>query len=91
MRGQPFSSDSDERWRCLVLVARQIGIPIRPELIVQLDRDISSPELGYPAMQQLLSGAKSFTAVVAFNDMSAIGAIRALQDFGLKYLTIYLS
>jgi len=84
MRGQPFSSDSDERWHCLVLVARQIGIPIRPELIVQLDRDISSPELGYPAMQQLLSGAKSFTAVVAFNDMSAIVAIRALQDFGLN-------
>ena len=84
MRGQSFSSDSDERWRCLVLVARQIGISIRPELTVQLDRDISSPELGYPAMQQLLSGAKSFTAVVAFNDMSAIGAIRALQDFGLN-------
>jgi DNA-binding LacI/PurR family transcriptional regulator len=84
MRGQPFSSDSEERWRCLVMVAGQIGIPIKPELIVQLDRDISSPELGYPAMQQLLTGAKSFSAVVAFNDMSAIGAIRALQDFGLK-------
>jgi DNA-binding LacI/PurR family transcriptional regulator len=50
---------------------------------MQLDRDISSPELGYPVMQHLLSGAKPFTAVVAFNDMSAIGAIRALQDFGL--------
>jgi LacI family transcriptional regulator len=83
MRGQPFSSDSDERWRSLVLVARQVGIPVSPELIVQLDRDISSPELGYPAMQQLLSSGKSFTAVIAFNDMSAIGAIRALQDFGL--------
>ncbi len=84
MRGQPFSSDSDERWRSLVRVAHEIGIPIRQELIVQLDRDISSPELGYPVMQQLLSGGKSFTAVVAFNDMSAIGAIRALQDFGLR-------
>jgi DNA-binding LacI/PurR family transcriptional regulator len=83
MRGQPFSSDSDERWRCLVQVARGLGIPIRPELLMQLDRDISSPELGYPVMQHLLSGAKPFTAVVAFNDMSAIGAIRALQDFGL--------
>jgi LacI family transcriptional regulator len=83
MRGQPFSSDSDERWRSLVLVARQVGIPVSPELVVQLDRDISSPELGYPAMQHLLSGGKSFTAVIAFNDMSAIGAVRALQDFGL--------
>jgi LacI family transcriptional regulator len=82
MRGQPFSSDSDERWRCLVLVARQLNIPILPELVIQLDRDISSPQLGYPAMQQLLSAGKPFTAVIAFNDMSAIGAIRALQDFG---------
>jgi DNA-binding LacI/PurR family transcriptional regulator len=84
MRGMPFSSDSDERWRCLLLVAKQIGIPVRPELTVQLHRDISSPQLGYPAVQQLLTGGKSFTALVAFNDMSAIGAIRALQDFGLS-------
>ena len=84
MRGQPFSSDSDERWLHLVKAAKDIGIPIDPELILQLDRDITSPELGYPAMQHLLSGGKRFTAVVCFNDMSAIGAIRALQDFGLR-------
>jgi LacI family transcriptional regulator len=35
-------------------------------------------------MQQLLSAGKKFTALVAFNDPSAIGAIRALQDIGLK-------
>jgi LacI family transcriptional regulator len=84
MRGHASSSDSDERWRCLAKVAREIGIPIKPELLVQLDRDISSPELGYPVMQRLLSSAQPFTAVVAFNDLSAIGAIRALQDFGLQ-------
>jgi len=84
MRGQPFSSDSDERWHSIVAAARQIGLAIKPELIVQLDRDISSPELGYPVMQQLLSGGREFTAVVSFNDMSAIGAIRALQDSGLR-------
>lgn len=83
IRGQPFSSDSAERWSSIVAVAREIGITIKPELTVQLDRDISSPELGYPAIQQLLSSGQPFTAVVAFNDMSAIGAIRALHDFGL--------
>jgi LacI family transcriptional regulator len=40
--------------------------------------------LGYPVIQHLLSIREQFTAVVAFNDMSAIGAIRALQDFGLR-------
>ena len=51
---------------------------------MQLDRDVSSPELGYPVIQHLLANRQQFTAVVAFNDMSAIGAIRALQDSGMK-------
>jgi LacI family transcriptional regulator len=84
VRGQAFSADAGERWRCIVEVAGEIGISIRPELVVQLDRDVSSPELGYPVIQQLLSNRARFTAVVAFNDMSAIGAIRALQDFGMR-------
>lgn len=84
VRGQSFSADAAERWRYTVDVAQEIGIPIRPELIVELDRDLSSPELGYPVIQQLLSNRARFTAVVAFNDLSAIGAIRALQDFGIR-------
>jgi DNA-binding LacI/PurR family transcriptional regulator len=84
VRGQSFSADAAERWRYTVDVAQEIGIPIRPELIVELDRDLSSPELGYPVIQQLLSNRARFTAAVAFNDLSAIGAIRALQDFGIR-------
>src|SRR5260370_11959935 len=84
MRGQPFSSDSDERWRSIVQVARELGIAIRSEVTVQRDGDVSSPELGYPVIQHLLSNREQFTAVVAFNDMSAIGAIRALQDSGMQ-------
>jgi DNA-binding LacI/PurR family transcriptional regulator len=83
IRGQAFSSDSDERWRNLVQVADEIGIFVDPELIVQLDQDVSSPELGYPAMQRLLATRERFTALVSFNDMAAIGAMRALEDFGL--------
>ena len=84
MHGQPFSSDSDDRWRSTVQVAREMGIVMEPDHIVQLDRDINTPELGYPVMQHVLAARARFTAVVAFNDMSAIGAIRALQDFGLR-------
>jgi DNA-binding LacI/PurR family transcriptional regulator len=84
IRGQSFSSDSAGRWSSIVAAARETGITIKPELVVQLDRDISSPELGYPVVQQLLSNGLTFTALVAFNDMSAIGAIRALQDLGLS-------
>lgn len=84
MHGQPFSSDSDSRWNGLVEVAGKLGIEMKPELIVSLDRDLSSPELGYPVVQKLLSTGQSFTAIVAFNDISAIGAIRALQDVNLR-------
>jgi len=84
MRGQPFSSDSDERWKSLVTVAKRLGIEIKPELVVSLDRDMTSPELGYPVVQQLLATKLPFTAIVAFNDISAIGAIRALKDFNLR-------
>ncbi len=83
LRGQSFSSDSSERWTSIEAVAQKFGLTIRPELIVQLERDMSSPELGYPTIQQLLSSGQRFTALVAFNDMSAMGAIRALQDLGL--------
>jgi DNA-binding LacI/PurR family transcriptional regulator len=84
MRGQPFSSDSDERWKSLVAVAKRLGLDIHPQLVVSLDRDMTSPELGYPVVQQLLATKEPFTAIVAFNDFSAIGAIRALKDFNLR-------
>ncbi|HZP07232.1 MAG TPA: LacI family DNA-binding transcriptional regulator [Terracidiphilus sp.] len=83
MRGQPFSSDSDDRWKSLEAVAGKLGIEIKPELVIHLERDMSSPELGYPVVQQLLAAKQPFTALVAFNDISAIGAIRALQDVNL--------
>jgi DNA-binding LacI/PurR family transcriptional regulator len=84
MRGQPFSSDSHDRWCSTLAVARELRIEVRPELTVQLDRDLTSPELGYPVVQQLLFQRRSFTALLSFNDMAAIGAIRALQDANLR-------
>lgn len=84
MRGQPFSSDSETRWDALVSVAAELKLEIDLQLVVELDRDMSSPELGYPVVEQLLATGRPFTALVAFNDISAIGAIRALQDANLR-------
>ncbi len=83
MRGQPFSADSDDRWRSIVAVARELGLEVRPELTIQLERDLTSPELGYPVVQELLQKGRRFTAIVSFNDIAAIGAIRALRDANL--------
>jgi DNA-binding LacI/PurR family transcriptional regulator len=84
MHGQPFSSDSDARWSELTRVARDLGLRIRPELTIRLTRDQTSPELGYPVVQQLLAHHCRFTALVCFNDVAAIGAIRALHDAQLR-------
>jgi DNA-binding LacI/PurR family transcriptional regulator len=84
MRGQPYSSDSDARWQSIVQVAQDLGLSIRPELTIQLKKDLTSPELGYPVVKQLLAHHRSFTAFLSFNDIAAIGCIRALHDVGLR-------
>jgi DNA-binding LacI/PurR family transcriptional regulator len=84
MRGQPYSADSDGRWHAIVKVACDLGLAIRPELTIQLDKDLTSPELGYPVVEQLLAHHRSFTAVLSFNDMAAIGSTRALHDAQLR-------
>jgi LacI family transcriptional regulator len=84
MRGQDFSSDSDTRWTATLEVARSLGVRVLPDMTIQLDKDMQSPELGYPGVQQLLMRRRDFTAVVCFNDISAIGCIRALHDGGLR-------
>ena len=84
MRGQSFSSDSDDRWKSLTSVAKELGLEIHPELVVRLEQNLSSPELGYPVVPQLLARKKPFTALVSYNDIAAIGAIRSLRDHGLR-------
>ncbi len=84
MKGQPFSSDSEDRFNAIAKVAGQLGLEIDPDLIIQLEMDTSSPELGYPAVRELARRRTDFTALLAFNDISAIGAIRALRDEGLR-------
>jgi DNA-binding LacI/PurR family transcriptional regulator len=84
MKGNPISSDSGDRWEAICRVAAQMGIKIDPELTIQIDADDPTPRLGYPVAKQLLARRKPFTALFAYNDISAIGAIRAIQELGLR-------
>ena len=65
-------------------VAREYQVEILPELTMQLEDEIGTPEVGYPVMKKFLSTKPDFTAVFAYNDISAIGAIRALADVGIS-------
>ena len=84
IRGQALSSDSAVRWTSICEVAAELGIRIRPELTVQIESMESTPEVGYPYGKQLLERKKPFTALFAYNDLSAIGAIWAFREAGLR-------
>jgi DNA-binding LacI/PurR family transcriptional regulator len=84
IKGQDFSSDTEIRWRALHVVAKQLGIEIYEKLSIQLDGDSPSPEVGYNVTRRLLDRHEPFTALFAFNDISAIGAIQALRESGKR-------
>ena len=83
IRGQAFSSDSADRWQAICQACSDMGISMQSELTVQLAEDDPSPNLGYRATRELLSRKRPFTALFAYNDISAIGAIRAIRESGL--------
>lgn len=60
---------------------RERGLKVEPDLILHCDASIRG---GYDAVSALLNARRDFTALVASGDTMAIGAIRALNDAGLK-------
>ena len=84
IKGQEFSSDTEARWQAIVRAAARLGIAIDPKLTMQLQGDIPSPDLGYQVTRRLLAKRTPFSAVFAFNDISAIGSIRALRENKLR-------
>jgi DNA-binding LacI/PurR family transcriptional regulator len=84
IKGQEFSSDTEVRWESVQSVAKELGLEIREALVGQLQGESPSPELGYEVTRKLLASGEDFTALFAFNDISAIGAIRALREAGKR-------
>jgi DNA-binding LacI/PurR family transcriptional regulator len=84
MKGQTASSDSATRWAAICAASEELGVRIRPELVVQIEQDLTTPQLGYPYAKGLLARKRPFTALFAYNDLSAIGAIWAFRESGLR-------
>jgi len=92
MRGPRAIPDSEYRWESIQLVAAEIGLKIDPAHVIRIDAEGWSmktgyhpmaPEIGFKPMKALLEKKRDFTAIFCFNDIAAIGAIRALKDVGL--------
>jgi LacI family transcriptional regulator len=93
MRGPRAIPDSEFRWESIQQVARELNIKLDPAHVIRIDSagwsmktgyHPMAPEIGYKPMQALLEKSRDFTAIFCFNDIAAIGAIRALKDAGLS-------
>jgi len=87
IRGPKTLGDSSPRWRGIRTCAKACGLELDSHLIVDLpdSRDpLSSFEAGQKLTEDLLKQKRPFTALLAFDDMTAFGAIRALAAAGLR-------
>jgi DNA-binding LacI/PurR family transcriptional regulator len=84
IKGQAFVPDTEVRWKAIQEAASQLGLSINPKLVVQIEDNSPSPQLGYKVTRKLLAAGERLTALFAFNDISAMGAIRAIHEFKLR-------
>ena len=77
-----YSSMTQERYRGCMAAFRNHGIDFDEELDYESVR--FSFDWGYQAAKRLLEKDRGYSAIFAMADVLAIGAIRALQDAGLR-------
>ena len=87
IRGPKRLIDTAPRWRGIQKFAQSVKLELDPSLTLQLP-DVfdatSSFEHGYRLTEELLQAKKKFTALLAFDDLTALGAMRALAKAGIS-------
>src|SRR5499433_2282950 len=87
IRGPKALIDSGPRWKGIQKFAHTAGLEIDPALTLQLPEAFdanSGFEGGFRLTEELLQRRKKFSALVAFDDLTALGAIRALNKAGIR-------
>ncbi len=84
IKGPEGNGDKEDRWNAVLATCKKLGVRVDPRLTVQLERLERHAEEGRVAAQKLLRRGKRFTALVAYNDVSALGAMSALREAGLE-------
>ena len=87
IRGPKGLTDSSPRWRGIRNFAKQFELELDARLVMDLpeSRDpLSSFESGHKLTEELIRQKRPFTALLAFDDMSAFGALRALNRAGIR-------
>jgi LacI family transcriptional regulator len=87
IRGPKTLIDSGPRWKGIQKFAHTAGLVIDSDLTMQLPEAFdpnSGFEGGFRLTEELLQRRKKFTALLAFDDLTAFGAIRALNKAGIR-------
>jgi DNA-binding LacI/PurR family transcriptional regulator len=87
LRGPKTLASSGQRWKGIRNFAQSVGLRLDVKRIVELPESLdpnSSFEAGAQLTADLLRGRKSFSALVAYDDITALGALRALKKKGLR-------
>ena len=89
IKGHPWRSAAAQRFGGIVHAAKAHGIVLDERLVKELHsgntpREMTMPEEGHSCGIDLLASKVPFTALIAFNDVTAIGAIRAFREAGLR-------
>jgi LacI family transcriptional regulator len=87
IRGPKRLIDSAPRWKGIQKFAQSARLELDGGLVMQLPDEFdpnSSFEHGYRLTEELLQHKKKFTALLAFDDLAGLGAMRALAKAGIK-------
>ncbi|MDR3739577.1 MAG: LacI family DNA-binding transcriptional regulator [Terracidiphilus sp.] len=87
IRGPEEMFDSEPRWAGICNAAEVAGIRFDPKLTFQLPSLVdptSGFEGGRAMARKMLDSGRPFTAVLAFDDLTALGVMRGLTEAGLR-------
>jgi DNA-binding LacI/PurR family transcriptional regulator len=84
IKGPKILVDSQQRWRGIETFARDVGLKIEPNLVMEIKGRNSTYVEGCELTQELLRRKRDFTALVAFDDLTACAAIRSLTRAGRR-------
>lgn len=87
IRGPQQMCDSEPRWAGIQRVAREHAVDIDPRLVFELPGLVdptSGFEGGVRFTREMLGSGVPFSAIVAFDDLTALGAVRGLSEAGWR-------
>lgn len=85
VRGPRRMADSRMRWKGIRRFAKDVGLRLNSALIRDLPGTVESGSVfdgGVRLTNDLIQSGERFTAILAFDDLTAYGAIRALSEAG---------